>query len=77
MDQHHARWRAGLRVPDPLFATTIPAGRQSSRPAPRPPDGRPDPRYSSRGIGVGPLRWAGCPNEGHPHLLPRAQVPLP
>ena len=36
MNWDHALRRLGLRVPDPLLATTIPAARQPSCPAPLP-----------------------------------------
>ncbi len=74
MDQDHVLRRAGLRVPDPLFGTTIPAGRPSSCPTPLPPGGQPDPQHS--GEGAGPLRWARCPDDGSLHLLQSAQVLL-
>lgn len=66
--------RADLRVPDPLFATKIPAGRRSSCPAPLPPGGQPDPNASTAESDVRPLRWVRCPDEGRLHLLAPAEV---
>ena len=75
MDRDHASRRVCLRVPDPLFATTIPAGRRFSCPVPLPPGGQPDPRCSGAGSRVRQLlRWARCPDDGRLHLLPLAEV---
>ena len=74
VNRDRALWRAGLRVLDPLFATTIPVGRRSSCPAPLAPGGQPDPRCSDGRAGVGPLRWARCPDDGRLYLLQLAQV---
>lgn len=55
MDRDHTPPQAGLRVPDPLFTTTIPAGRRSrpiSCPVPLPPGGQPDHHHSSTGSGT-------------------------
>jgi hypothetical protein len=73
----HALRRAGLRLPDLLFATMIPAGRQSSCPALFAPGGQPDPHYPSTGAGDEPPRWAHRPDKRRPHLLPPTQIPLP
>jgi hypothetical protein len=51
VDRDHTPPQAGLRVPDPLFTTTIPAGRRSSCPPPLPPGGQPD-HHSSTGSGT-------------------------
>ncbi|MGH3718170.1 MAG: hypothetical protein ACRDRI_04870 [Pseudonocardiaceae bacterium] len=62
-------------MPDPLFATTTPAGRQESCPVSLPPGGRPDPRCSGGWPGVGQLlRWAHCPEDGRLHLLRLIEV---
>ncbi len=74
VNRDHVLRRAGLRVPDPLFATTIPAGRRSSCPAPLSPGGQPDPNPSTGESDVRPLRWARCPDEGRLHLLAPAEV---
>ncbi|MGH3685053.1 MAG: hypothetical protein ACRDRU_07660 [Pseudonocardiaceae bacterium] len=72
MDHDHVLRQVGLRVPDPLFSTTIPADRQPPCPPPLPPGGQPDPQHS--GDGAGPLRWARCPDGGRLHLLAPAEV---
>ncbi len=74
VDRDHVLRRAGLRVPDPLFATKIAAGRQSSCPVPLAPGGQPDPNASRGASDVRPLRWAHCPDEGRLHLLAPDEV---
>ena len=74
MDRDHALRRAGLRVLDLLFATTIPAGRQSSCLAPLVPGDQPDPCPTTAESDVRPLGWARCPDEARLHLLAPAEV---
>ncbi len=60
----------GLPVPDPQFpAIKIPARERLSGPGPR----QPDPHRPAES-GVGPLRWARCPDQGRLHLLVPAEV---
>jgi hypothetical protein len=68
VDRDHTPPQAGLRVPDPLFTTTIPAGRRSSCPPPLPPGGQPDPHHPDEESGR-LLRWARCPDDEHLRLL--------
>lgn len=56
VNRDHCLRRAGPPVPDPVFATKIPAGRRASCPAPIPPGGQPDPRRLVERSSVGPLR---------------------
>lgn len=74
MNRDHALRRADLGLPDPLFATTIPADRQSSCPAPLASGGQPDPNPATGESDASPLRWAHCHDEGRLHLLAAAEV---
>ena len=74
MNRHHALRRTGLRVPDPLFATTIRTGRQSSCPAPLAPGNQPSPKPATGESDVRPLRWARCSDDRRLHLLAAGEV---
>ncbi len=75
MDWDHAPRRVCPRVPDPLFATKIPAGRRLSCPVALSRGGQPDTSSSGGGSGVGQrLRWARCLEDGRLHLLRLAEV---
>ncbi|MEO7196092.1 MAG: hypothetical protein ABIZ05_14985 [Pseudonocardiaceae bacterium] len=82
MDWEHIPRRV-CRVPDPLFATKIPAGRRLScpvalppAPAPGAPGGQSDTRCSGWWSEVRQrLRWARCPEDGRLHLLQPAVLP--
>ncbi len=67
----------GLRVPDPPFpTTTTPARQRLSGPGPLAAcgGGTPDSHRRAGESGVGPLRWARCPDDGLLHLLQPADV---
>jgi hypothetical protein len=78
VNRDHAWWQAGLQVPEPLFATTTPAGRRASCPTPLPPaSGQPDPPCPGEGSGVRRLlRWVRCPDDDDClHLLAPTEIP--